>query len=148
MLNLRQIFDVPGAYKDFNEFIPLSLLNDIHGYSFAEPVSIIGNVSNRAGIVTLHFTVGFSLEIICDRCLKEFKRDYHFNFEHIIVKQINSDCDDYLVAENESINLAEIALSDLLLELPSKMLCKDDCKGLCTVCGADLNESECNCFKK
>ena len=58
-----------------------------------------------------------------------------------------NDDDEFIVAENYRVDIDEIALSDLLLELPTKLLCKDDCKGLCPVCGCDLNESECNCQK-
>ena len=43
-----------------------------------------------------------------------------------------------------SIELNEIALTDLLLQLPTKNLCKDDCKGLCMICGCDLNEGQCD----
>ena len=43
--------------------------------------------------------------------------------------------------------LNDIAVTDLLLQLPAKNLCREDCKGLCMVCGCDLNESECNCQK-
>ena len=82
--------------------------------------------------------------IICDRCLKELDRDYHFDFDHIVVPSISGDNDDYIVAEGESIELNEIALTDLLLQLPTKNLCKDDCKGLCMVCGCDLNVSQCD----
>ncbi|MCD8187633.1 MAG: DUF177 domain-containing protein [Ruminococcus sp.] len=35
----------------------------------------------------------------------------------------------------------------MLLQLPTKYLCKEDCKGLCMVCGCDLNESECDCLR-
>ncbi|MBQ8120226.1 MAG: DUF177 domain-containing protein, partial [Ruminococcus sp.] len=41
----------------------------------------------------------------------------------------------------------ELAVSDLLLQLPTKILCKDDCKGLCYTCGHNLYEGECGCNK-
>lgn len=148
VINLRQVFDATGMQKELHYVIPVSELSEIKGYEFAEPVKIDGTVFNRAGIVTLQFTVEFTLRIICDRCLKEFEREYRYDFEHIVVKQLNTENDDYIVAESESIDLGEIAISDLLLQLPSKMLCKDDCMGLCSVCGCDLNESECDCLKK
>ncbi|MBR6599034.1 MAG: DUF177 domain-containing protein, partial [Oscillospiraceae bacterium] len=51
-----------------------------------------------------------------------------------------------IVADSESIDLKEIAISDLLLQLPSKTLCDEECKGLCPSCGCNLNESQCDCF--
>ena len=104
---------------------------------------------NRADVVHMNYSVKFTLNIVCDRCLKELRRDFSYEFEHIIVNSLNSENDDdeFIVAENYRVDIDEIALSDLLLELPTKLLCKDDCKGLCPVCGCDLNESECNCQK-
>ena len=66
------------------------------------------------------------------------------DFDHIVVSSSNGDNDDYIVADGESIELNEAAVTDLLLQLPTKNLCKDDCKGLCMVCGCDLNESYCD----
>ena len=50
---------------------------------------------------------------------------------------------DLTLHEGESIEMNEAAVTDLLLRLPTKNLCKEDCKGLCMVCGCDLNESTC-----
>ena len=55
--------------------------------------------------------------------------------------------DTYLVAQHDSIDMNETAISDLLLMLPTKMLCREDCKGLCDICGCNLNERTCNCRK-
>ena len=46
------------------------------------------------------------------------------------------------------IDLDELVMSDLLLTLPMKHLCREDCKGLCAQCGKNLNEGDCGCIKK
>jgi uncharacterized protein len=143
-INLKQLFSIVGESKDINCEIGADELSDIRGCSFASPVKVNGRIYNRAGVVYLEYSVDFVLSIICDRCLKELDRDYHFDFDHIVVPSISGDNDDYIVAEGESIELNEIALTDLLLQLPTKNLCKDDCKGLCMVCGCDLNVSQCD----
>ncbi len=143
-INLKQLFSIVGESKDINCEIGADELSDIRGCSFASPVNVNGRIYNRAGVVYLEYSVDFVLSIICDRCLKELDRDYHFDFDHIVVPSISGDNDDYIVAEGESIELNEIALTDLLLQLPTKNLCKDDCKGLCMVCGCDLNVSQCD----
>ncbi len=146
-INLKQIFNIVGESKDIEYDITAEELSGIRGYEFCSPVKVNGRVYNRAGIVNLEYSVDFSLTITCDRCLKRLIRDYHFDFDHVVVPSLSSDNDDYIVAESESIELNEIAVTDLLLQLPTKNLCKDDCKGLCMICGCDLNESECNCLK-
>lgn len=146
-INLKQIFNITGESKDIEYSIPTDELSDIRGYSFISPVDVKGRVFNRADVVYLEYSVDFTLFSACDRCLKEFESSYHFDFSHIVVPSVSSDNDDYIVAEGESIELNDIAVTDILLRLPTKILCKEDCKGLCMVCGCDLNESECNCLK-
>lgn len=147
IINLKQLFNIVGESVNIDRSIPKDELSSIRGCDFSSPVYVKGRLLNRAGVVYLEYSVDFTLLISCDRCLREFERDYHFNFDHIVVQSLNSDNDDYIVADGESIDLNEIAVTDLLLQLPSKFLCKEDCKGLCMVCGCDLNESECDCLK-
>lgn len=144
-IDLRQIFNTSGAERKFQTEILKSELEQCKGYSFADSVEVFGRFYNRADVVHMDYSVKFTLNIVCDRCLKEFTRDYSYNFQHVIVNSVNNDNDDYIVTGNYTVNVNEIALSDLLLELPTKLLCKDDCLGLCSICGCDLNESECNC---
>ena len=93
----------------------------------------------------LYYTAEFTLNAVCDRCLAECERDYKYDFEHILVRSLNTDNDEYIVTESDSLDLDELVIMDILLQIPSKMLCKDDCKGLCPQCGTDLNYNECNC---
>lgn len=146
-INLKQLFNIVGDSKNICCSISVEELADIHGYNFASPIAVNGRLFNRAGVVYLEYSVDFTLLAACDRCLKETEKVYHFDFEHIVVPSVSKDNDEYIVADNESIELNEIAVTDLLLQLPSKYLCSEDCKGLCMVCGCDLNESECDCLK-
>ena len=52
-----------------------------------------------------------------------------------------------MVCEDNVLELDELVISDLLLQLPTKILCKEDCKGLCFKCGKDLNDGDCDCPK-
>ena len=144
-INLKQIFNIVGESKEIVYSITEDELSDIRGFSFASPVAVKGRVYNRAGVVYLEYSVDVTMSVTCDRCLAVMEREYHFDFDHIVVPSISGDNDDYIVADGESIELNEIAVTDLLLQLPSKNLCSDDCKGLCMVCGCDLNEKQCNC---
>lgn len=143
-INLKQLFSIVGESRDIAYTISTDELSDIRGRSFASPVEVKGRIYNRAGVVYLEYSVDMTLLITCDRCLKELERAYHYDFDHIVVPSANSDNDEYIVADGESIELNEIAVTDLLLQLPTKNLCKDDCKGLCMICGCDLNESNCD----
>lgn len=145
--DLRRVFNITGMKMDIEYEIPVSMLEDIKGHTFAAPLKIKGSFYNRADVVHMDYSTDVTLNIVCDRCLKELEREYHYDFEHIVVTSVNRDDDEYIIADNYRVDVDEIALSDVLLELPTKLLCKDDCKGLCSVCGCDLNESECDCQK-
>ncbi|MGN1137779.1 MAG: YceD family protein [Oscillospiraceae bacterium] len=145
VINLKQLYEITGEKQDVKGSVSAERLNEIHGYSFIGPVSVEGIVRNRAGIVTLSYTISFVLDAECDRCLSRFERAYSFDFEHILVRSLNTDNDEYVVTENDKLELDELAVNDMLLQMPTKLLCKEDCKGLCPKCGADLNVSDCGC---
>ena len=148
ILQLREIFQIEGMHLPVSYEITPEELSEVRGYTFAAPVA--GEFYNRAGIVTLKYTVSCTLDVVCDRCLTELKRDYSYDFSHTVVPSLQSEgdiYDTYLVAQHDSIDMNETAISDLLLMLPTKMLCREDCKGLCDICGCNLNERTCNCRK-
>ena len=146
-INLKQLFNITGESKDLSYSISPDELSEIKGVAFTSPVRVNGRIYNKADVVYLDYSVEFTLMNVCDRCLKEFEKSYSFEFSHIVVPSVSRDNDEYIVAESESIELNDIAVTDILLQLPTKILCREDCKGLCMVCGCDLNESECNCLK-
>lgn len=148
IIQLREIFEIVGMRLPVEYQITPEELGSVRGYTFDAPVAVSGFLQNRAGIVTLKYTVSCSLHVVCDRCLEELTREYTYDFSHIVVPSLQSEgdaYDTYLVAENDSIDMNQTAISDLLLMLPTKMLCREDCKGLCDVCGCNLNEHTCDC---
>ena len=150
ILQLREIFQIEGMHLPVSYEMTPEELSEVRGYTFAAPVAVSGEFYNRAGIVTLKYTVSCTLDVVCDRCLTELKRDYSYDFSHTVVPSLQSEgdiYDTYLVAQHDSIDMNETAISDLLLMLPTKMLCREDCKGLCDICGCNLNERTCNCRK-
>lgn len=148
IIDLKQLYNVVGEKLALDYTVDRKKLDSVKGYSFSDPITIKGAVVNRAGIVMLDFKADFTLHVCCDRCLIEFERSFSFEFSHILVRSLNSsgdEYDNYIVTEFDKLDMDELALTDCLLQLPSKMLCKEDCKGLCPVCGTDLNENKCNC---
>lgn len=145
VINLKQLYDVTGDSLPLDYSIGTERLAEIKGYTFANPIEVTGVVRNRAGIVSLNFTAKFTLTAECDRCLEKFDREYKFDNEHILVRSLNTDNDEYIVTNSDLFDLDELVITDVLLQLPTKMLCKDDCKGLCPICGTNLNNNVCDC---
>ena len=149
-LDLRQIFEVPGESKDLDCSMQLDGIEIGGANPFETPVLIKGRVENRLGVVTISYTAEYKMHYLCDRCLSDEHREYKMNFEHILLKDPNAAgaSDDYILTEGNSLDLDELVVSDILLELPTKLLCKEDCKGLCSSCGKNLNEGKCGCDEK
>lgn len=146
VLNLKQLYQIPGERLGFDYRMNQDDLSGFTQFILAAPMAVRGEMVNRAGIVTLSYSAEFTLKHDCDRCLSAFERAYSYSFQHNVVRSLNGDDDDeYVVSEGDTLDLNPLVISDLLLQLPAKILCKDDCKGLCSICGAELNVSECGC---
>ncbi len=90
---------------------------------------------------------------ICDRCLSEYSKDYRENFTvlfHLGQKDFETEEEDVILLseEQQEIDLTPYIQENLILSVPMKMLCKEDCKGICPGCGADLNHEPCTCPEK
>ena len=80
--------------------------------------------------------LAFGLLFIAKRAMPLFKAVFH------------KEEDETYPFEGETIDLTQVFLDELFLQLPMVSLCKPDCKGLCPVCGIDLNRFRCNCAEK
>lgn len=148
ILECKQLFDIVGELVTIDFSIDLSDYELFLTKPFTSPVKVLGKAVNSAGVVTLSYTTDFTLSLNCDRCLEPFLQDFHFSDEQILVSSLSTDSDEYILVDGNSLDLDELVLSDILLNLPSKLLCSRDCKGLCSKCGANLNQTTCLCEKK
>jgi len=81
----------------------------------------------------------------CGRCLTDFLQPLEIDFTELYAFSQNSVTDSNLrLPENGQINLAPLVREYMILEIPITTLCRVDCKGLCPVCGDNLNETDCN----
>lgn len=86
---------------------------------------------------------------VCDRCLVDFVTNIEGSFRLVFSKQQATDQPDddyrYLSENATEIDLSADLRENLLLAIPMKALCHDECRGLCPHCGANLNEETCGC---
>ena len=91
-----------------------------------------------------------TLELKCDRCCEAFDHDIEQDFEVIYTSEDNVDRDDhimYLPSQDVEIDLKPYIQDTILLNIPFKKVCSENCKGLCAGCGVDLNKGKCSCSK-
>jgi len=147
ILDLRTLFDIPGSEKCFSDNIPLTELSWGGQHPFPGDGRVAGTVRNTAGVVELSYTLSYREEAVCDRCTENYGREMLKSFSHILLRETQDEENeqDFIIAEDSQLDLEELVLSDLVLELPSKFLCKEDCAGVCPVCGVNRNVAPCSC---
>ena len=149
LLDLKELFVSDGAVKDAAYQLAMNDI-DIGGeHPFTSPVDVNAHVENKAGIVTVTIKADFVYSTNCDRCMTPVERAFSYTFAHKLIESLEEEYnDDYIETPDLILDLDELTRSDILLELPSKFLCRGDCQGLCQKCGHNLNLGDCNCDKK
>ncbi len=109
--------------------------NDVQ---YLSPIAIKAKVERVENTILAHVTVDGDFSLVCARCLEDVKEKKHqeFDFDYPIEKGV------------EFIELGEDIRQELILNLPTRVLCKADCKGLCPSCGGNLNGNACKCSVK
>ena len=151
MLGLSKIIETPGASVPFSTSVDLSDLCYGVSYPVSEPVLAEGTVRNTAGVLVMTGDIRTTIHGTCDRCAAEFDRDIDFAIDVVLVTELaNEENEDEWVfpLEGDSADLDDIVRTVFVLNLDSKLLCKDDCAGLCCRCGKNLNDGPCNCQKE
>jgi len=126
---------------------PIELIEDIPATSwqidsfdvkFSDDIHIDCKLTKVNREIISDVEVTTQRDIICSRCLTPVRQAVKQNFK----KSYNLD------SLGEYLNIDEDIREEILLNFPMKALCKPDCRGICSKCGANLNKEECKCQKK
>ncbi|MGN1080724.1 MAG: YceD family protein [Acutalibacteraceae bacterium] len=146
MIDLRPVFSDTVDKIDIDTEFDLSELEFSKNHPFKTPVKVKGKISKTAGAVELKAVAEYDYFAPCDRCAADVVRSCKTPISHIIVSELgNEDTEEFVLCEDMKLNLYGLVRDDIILEMPSKFLCREDCKGICPVCGKNLNEGGCGC---
>lgn len=150
LIDFTNLFNSDREVKTIDYNLPL----DDFEYSTYQPLKngadVKGKAYARADIVYLDLNISFDFFGVCDRCAEDIQKSYSFDVNRIVVSHLENEeeDDDYIVVEDNVLDLDEFVYQEIQLFLPQKMLCSDDCKGLCPKCGKNLNKEKCGCEKE
>ena len=127
-----------------------------YDFELKGPPLVDGRAMRAGGDVRLRGAVKATISAPCDRCLNEVTIPVKIPFDlfyapadpgagHTGEHELRERDLDFAVYENDQIDLDEMVLEQLELELPGRVLCREECRGLCPQCGADLNLEKCDC---
>ncbi|MCA1816855.1 MAG: DUF177 domain-containing protein [Acidobacteria bacterium] len=130
-------------------------LEDEHA-RVASAVRVTARATRTRGEVRVAGTIDTAVETACDRCLAplavpvnvSFKADLGLAGDAGGANELQDADMDFSTYEGDAIDLDEIVREQILLALPARQLCAEDCKGLCPTCGANLNEKSCDCEQR
>lgn len=165
-LDITGILRSVGAGVEFSEKLclePMYLMGD--KIIFDEPVRVCGSVVNNDGdTFVLKAKAEGEYNARCSRCGNDIKEKFSLDIEEVMYhnpvrtkhalsdKEIGeymykAEKEGALVFTSHLIDLDEIVSNEIFASLPMHFLCSEECKGLCPVCGMNLNEGQCDCLK-
>jgi uncharacterized protein len=154
-----RIQDIPEEGRRVDEVLDRAWLDGaLDGAGRAvEPGASVSLLVERVGAkVLVRGTVKAAAKFECARCLGGIQRDLSFDLTHVLEPRPEPDRlgEDLELTEEDldvsffdgpEVDLEEVLREHLLLALPMRALCRDDCAGLCGRCGANLNQGVCEC---
>lgn len=149
VLDLKSLFVNDGKSLPLECRFDMSEVDFYGQYPLKSPVTVKGEAFSRAGIVTLSVLCDCEYTAPCDRCGEETVKHYTVPIDRILVGEIeNDENDEIILLQDYKLDLYELVYTEVVMAMPSKHLCREDCKGLCFKCGKNLNDGPCGCATK
>ncbi len=137
-----------GEKKEISFNYELTDLGADAGAELDGVCNISGKAVDMAGYISLEMVADFPYKTTCARCAKELSRILHIEYKcGVTDTEVAEDNLDYEQLEGGKLDIDELAKRCFILELPMTDLCSENCLGLCSECGKDLNEGPCGCKK-
>lgn len=125
------------------------------GVDFVGDAHVAGEITNQGGYMRLCATATLRYRGQCARCLSDIEGDFCMPFERTVVtegtlteEQLEDNVDEYVVVQNGFLDIDDSVREALILSFPMRLLCEDDCPGLCSRCGKPKRDGACGCVEK
>lgn len=154
IIDVKPIYSGAQKELDFSFEMPTCDF-DFSDIEFLTPVNVFGKIRSKAtgkgeneGYVELTLTVSADIKASCARCLEDVLEKLEYTKVYGLTTSIVSqDSEDYITTENSKLDALELSRTLFILNVPMRFLCSEDCKGICSECGRNLNLGECDCGK-
>ncbi len=148
-LNLCEIIEMPGSCLPFSCELDEERLGCPSIKRFVSAPSAQGQIRNSAGVLTLTGTIKAEMVCICDRCSAEFQCEKVLPVEAALAADLSDeDNPEVFALEGNWLDLSDLLETCFILSTETKFLCREDCAGLCPICGKSLDLGPCGCKKE
>ena len=149
MIDLHELILRPGASLPFRQRLSSERLDYPAVLAYTDGPTGEGVIVNSAGALTLRGRLTAAMRCRCDRCAGEFDTVREIPLEVKLAVELQDEEDpDYYLLTGEKLDIDDLLESAFILSMDQQLLCREDCKGLCPRCGADLNDGPCGCKKE
>ncbi|HJG07299.1 hypothetical protein B5F82_05260 [Megamonas hypermegale] len=113
------------------------------------PIMVKGTAVNTGMCFRIEGNITCLVACICDRCLERYQVEGNYPFAEEFTRDENlAKTEDMNCFDGDIIDIGDLVRDIIISAQPTKHLCSEDCKGLCSVCGANLNKTECGCNRE
>jgi len=149
---------VVDTVEEISLFPTLVQAQDAGECQFLSPVTVSLSVAREFDHIRVHGSLATAVRLACSRCLSEFSAELSSTFTIFYTKAVTSQPEDEVelgeldlisaTYSGDEIDFSDEVAEQILLEIPYKPLCSEECNGLCASCGIDLNNFDCTCNSK
>ena len=154
LIDLSNVLSEP--HRSVDETVPCELKifrNGLGEYPVTESSDVHVKINYmKNGKLQIEGTCKVTVESACDRCLEPVATVFNLNISRITKGNVtdeseveSEDLDEANYIDGYTLDVDQLIGSEILIGWPTKILCSEDCKGICNVCGQNLNQGTCNC---
>lgn len=150
-INISELISTKGKSASYEVPIEAGQFELEEGYPYIEKQPVRLTLTHAdGGKISYEGQIDVTLEIPCSRCLTPVPVRMNFEFGDELFLKPQEDEEklwigDVSFIDGNSLDVDRLVFDEILMRLPMKVLCRSDCKGLCPVCGHNLNEGDCGC---
>lgn len=143
--------EISGLLKETGQSVPIQetvalgpVVFQGEPIEFAGPVTVSGSIINAGAFLEFNARVEGAAGLICGRCTERYEQPFSYGVELRFARQGDLE-QDIVGFTGEWIDMDPYLTTEIVTRLPIRRLCKQKCKGLCPVCGLNLNHASCDC---
>ncbi len=148
-LDVSRIKNFPGEVRRLDMDLQMEPVQSDHGrVSFGGPLRLDASLVNEGGALKLTGFVEGKARLACGRCLEPFDFPVRAELDEVYYNEAQEGSEhgeEWIPYRGDRLDVAPEVAKAILSALPMKVLCREECRGLCPKCGINLNQGNCEC---
>lgn len=144
-VDISDIIRINGASMEIGFTEEPTAKEPVEGCLLDKDITFSGTLTNNNGVLHLDGRLNTAYSCECYRCLSTVGKALELDIKESFINSADAEQTDLYPFEGKRLDISKALNDNIILNLPMKHLCSEQCKGLCNKCGANLNEMQCEC---